>query len=334
MTIFPDGPRAASAGSDPVLDLSATPPTEQRNPRTTDLDLLPTPAMLALLHAEDALVPGAVEPVLGKLALLVDEAAERVHRGGRVHYFGAGSSGRIAVLDATELAPTFGLPPGVVIAHLAGGDAAMERAVEGAEDDPAGGAAAAAGVTAADLVIGLSASGRTPYVAGALTASARQGAFTAVVTCNPGSPLRSLARVAIVADTGPEAIAGSTRLKATTALKLILNSFSTALMVRLGKTYSNLMAAASPTNDKLRVRRVRILREASGADEITAETALTQADGDLRTALVALLAGVGAQRARQALDAAGGTVRGALAALGVVRQLRLSKEIPDRKQLS
>ena len=168
MTIFPDGPRAASAGTDPVLDLSATPPTEQRNPRTTDLDLLPTPAMLALLHAEDALVPGAVEPVLGKLALLVDEAAERVHRGGRVHYFGAGSSGRIAVLDATELAPTFGLPPGVVIAHLAGGDTAMERAVEGAEDDPAGGAAAAAGVTAADLVIGLSASGRTPYVAGAL----------------------------------------------------------------------------------------------------------------------------------------------------------------------
>lgn len=316
MTIFPDGPRAASAGTDPVLDLSATPPTEQRNPRTTDLDLLPTRAMLALLHAEDALVPAAVEPVLGALAMVVDEAAERVRRGGRVHYFGAGSSGRIAVLDATELAPTFGLPPGVVIAHLAGGDAAMERAVEGAEDDAAGGAAAAGGVTAADLVIGLSASGRTPYVAGALTASARQGAFTVVVTCNPGSPLRSLARVAIAADTGPEAIAGSTRLKATTAIKLILNSFSTALMVRLGKTYSNLMAEASPTNDKLRVRRVRILREASGADEITAEAALNQADGDLRTALVALLAGVGAELARQALDAAGGTVRGALTALG------------------
>jgi N-acetylmuramic acid 6-phosphate etherase len=320
MTIFPDGPRAASAGTDPVLDLSATAPTEQRNPRTTDLDLLPTPAMLALLHAEDARVPAAVEPVLGTLAMLVDEAAERVRRGGRVHYFGAGSSGRIAVLDATELAPTFGLAPGVVIAHLAGGDAAMERAAEGAEDDAAGGAADAGGVTAADLVIGLSASGRTPYVAGALTAAARPGAFTAVVTCNPGSPLRSLARVAIVADTGPEAIAGSTRLKATTALKLILNSFSTALMVRLGKTYSNLMAEASPTNDKLRVRRVRILREASGADELTAEAALTAADGDLRTALVALLAGVGAEQARQALDAAGGTVRGALTALGAVRQ--------------
>jgi N-acetylmuramic acid 6-phosphate etherase len=319
MTIFPDGSSAASAGTDPILDLSATPPTEQRNPLTMDIDLLSTPAVLALLHGEDALVPAAVEPVLGTLAGVVDEAAERVRRGGRVHYFGAGSSGRIAVLDATELMPTFGLEPGVVVAHLAGGEDAMVRAVEGAEDDDARGAADADGVTGADLVIGLSASGRTPYVAGALAASAGRGAFTVVVTCNPGSPLRSLARVAIVADTGPEAIAGSTRLKATSALKIILNSFSTALMVRLGKTYSNLMAEVSATNDKLRVRRVRILREASGADEIAAEAALTEADGDLRTALVAVLAGVGAGQARLALDATDGTVRGALAALGVAQ---------------
>lgn len=319
MTVSPDRPRAAAEGTDPVLDLSATPPTEQRNPRTTDIDLLPTPAVLALLHAEDALVPAAVEPVLGTLVAVVDEAAERIGRGGRVHYFGAGSSGRIAVLDATELAPTFGLAPGIVTAHLAGGDDAMERAVEGAEDDDASGGADAVGVTAADLVIGLSASGRTPYVAGALTAAAARGAFTAVVTCNPGSPLRSLARVAIVADTGPEAIAGSTRLKATSALKLILNSFSTALMVRLGKTYSNLMVEVSATNDKLRARKVRILREASGADEFASEAALAQADGDLRAALVALLTGVGAGRARQALDAGDGSVRGALTALGVAQ---------------
>jgi N-acetylmuramic acid 6-phosphate etherase len=212
--------------------------------------------------------------------------------------------------------PTFGLARGVVTAHLAGGDDAMERAVEGAEDDVASGGADAAGVTAADLVIGLSASGRTPYVAGALAASAARGAFTVVVTCNPGSPLRSLARVAIVADTGPEAIAGSTRLKATSALKLILNSFSTALMVRLGRTYSNLMVEVSATNDKLRVRKVRILREASGAGEMDAGAALTEAGGDLRAALVALLAGVGAVQARQALDVADGTVRGALTALG------------------
>jgi N-acetylmuramic acid 6-phosphate etherase len=319
MTISPDGPRAAAEGTDPVLDLSATPPTEERNPRTTDIDLLPTAAVLALLHAEDALVPAAVQPVLAALAGVVDEAADRVRRGGRVHYFGAGSSGRIAVIDATELVPTFGLAPGIVIAHLAGGDDAMERAVEGAEDDDARGGADAVGVTAADLVIGLSASGRTPYVAGALTASAERGAFTVAVTCNPGSPLRSLARVAIVTDTGPEAIAGSTRLKATSALKLILNSFSTALMVRLGKTYSNLMVEVSATNDKLRARKARILREASGADAITCEAALTQADGDLRAALVALLAGAGAKQARQALDAADGSVRGALTALGVAQ---------------
>ena len=162
------GPAQQPRGTDPVFDLSATPPTEERNPRTTDIDLLPTPAVLALLHAEDALVPAAVQPVLGTLAELVDEAAERVRGGGRVHYFGAGSSGRIAVLDATELVPTFGLARGIVTAHLAGGDDAMERAVEGAEDDVASGGADAAGVTAADLVIGLSASGRTPYVAGAL----------------------------------------------------------------------------------------------------------------------------------------------------------------------
>lgn len=325
MSVFPDGHGAASARTDPVLDLSSTPPTEERNPRTTDIDLLPTPAVLALLHAEDALVPAAVESALGTLAGVVDEAAERVRRGGRVHYFGAGSSGRIGMLDATELVPTFGLAPGVVTAHLAGGDDAMVRAAEGAEDDAAGGAAAAAGVTAADLVIGLSASGRTPYVAGALTASARRGAFTAVVTCNPGSSLRPLARVAIVADTGPEAIAGSTRLKATSALKLILNSFSTALMVRLGKTYSNLMAEVSATNDKLRVRRVRILREASGADEVTCEAALTQADGDLPTALVTLLAGVRAEQARRALDATDGTVRAALTALGIARRARAAR---------
>ena len=317
MTVSPDRPHAAAEGVDPVLDLSSAPPTEQRNPRTTGIDSLPTPAVLALLHAEDALVPAAVAPVLGPLAAVVDEAAIRIRRGGRVHYFGAGSSGRIAVLDAIELAPTFGLAPGIVVAHLAGGDDAMERAVEGAEDNVAGGAVDAAGVTADDLVIGLSASGRTPYVAGALTASAERGAFTAVVTCNPGSPLRSLARVAMVANTGPEAIAGSTRLKATSALKLILNSFSTALMVRLGKTYSNLMVDVTATNHKLRVRKLRILREASGADEFACEAALTEADGDLRVALAALLAGVGAERARQALTAADGNVRCALAALGV-----------------
>ena len=312
--------------SDPILDSSATPPTEQRNPRTVDIDLLPTRAVLELLHAEDEIVPSAVRPVLGALAEIVDEAAARIRRGGRVHYFGAGSSGRIAVLDATELVPTFGLEPGVVTAHLAGGNGAMERAVEGAEDDTARGGADAASVTGDDLVIGLSASGRTPYVAGALAAASARGAFTAVVTCDPGSPLRSLARIAIVADTGPEAIAGSTRLKATSALKLILNSFSTALMIRLGKTYSNLMVEVSATNSKLRARKVRILREASGADEAACDAALAQAEGDLRVAIVIVLGGVDAQTGRKALTAGDGSVRGALSRLNTDNvRLQLSK---------
>jgi N-acetylmuramic acid 6-phosphate etherase len=319
-------PYAATTDSDPILDSSAAPPTEQRNPRTVDIDLLPTRAVLGLLHAEDEIVPAVVRPVLGTLAEIVDEAAARIRRGGRVHYFGAGSSGRIAVLDATELVPTFGLAPGIVTAHLAGGNGAMERAVEGAEDDAARGGADAAGVAGDDLVIGLSASGRTPYVAGALAAASAQGAFTAVVTCDPGSPLRSLARTAIVADTGPEAIAGSTRLKATSALKLILNSFSTALMVRLGKTYSNLMVEVSATNSKLRARKVRILREASGADEAACDAALARAEGDLRLAIVMLLGGVGAQAGREALAIGDGSVRGALSRLNTGdTRLHLSK---------
>ena len=237
----------------------AAAPTEQRNARTLDIDLLPTRAILGLLNQEDELVPAAVRPLLGTLATVVDEAAGRIRRGGRVHYFGAGSSGRIAVLDAAELIPTFGMAAGIVVAHLAGGGGAMTRPVEGAEDDDALGRADAAGVTAGDLVIGMTASGRTPYVAGALAAAAERGAFTALLTCNPGSPLQPLAQVVLAAETGPEAIAGSTRLKATSALKLILNSFSTALMIRLGKTYSNLMVEVRAVNSKLRSRTLRIL---------------------------------------------------------------------------
>jgi N-acetylmuramic acid 6-phosphate etherase len=306
MTVSPDEPSAALPG-----DLAA-PPTEQRNPRTRGIDVLPTLDVLRLLNAEDATVPGAVERVLGELALVVDEAADRMRRGGRVHYFGAGSSGRIAMLDATELVPTFGLEWGMVVAHLAGGEDAMVRAVEGAEDDAALGGAEAGSVGALDTVIGLSASGRTPYVAGALSAACARGAFTAVITCNPGSPLLSLAEVAIVPATGPEAIAGSTRMKATTAMKLVLNSFSTALMIRLGKTYSNLMVEVSATNNKLRGRKLLILREATGADPASCDAALLAAGGDLRLAMITLLGDIDVPTAREALTKGGGSVRGAL----------------------
>lgn len=322
MTVSPDH----SAHSPEAL-----PPTERRNPRTVSIDVLPTLDMLKLLNDEDEMVPGAVRAMLGELAEVVDETAERVRRGGRVHYFGAGSSGRIAVLDATELVPTFGLHPDVVVAHLAGGSDAMTRAIEGAEDDEAQGQADAAAVAGDnDVVIGLAASGRTPYVAGVLSGARAKGAFTAVITSDPGSRLLPLADVALVAETGPEAIAGSTRLKATTAMKLILNSFSTALMIRLGRTYSNLMVGVSASNTKLRDRKVRILGEASGEPADACSSALTEADGDLKLAMVMLLGGADVSAARAALRAAAsedghGGVRTALGLL-----LRFRKEMPYR----
>src|SRR6201996_6983632 len=316
MSVPPDAPRAVVTASSPVPDLAALPPTERRNPRTADIDLLPTRAVLGLLQAEDAAAAAAVRPVLGTLAGIVDEAATRNRAGGRGHYFGAVSSVRIAMLDASELVPTFSLPPDLVVAHLAGGETAMFRAVEGAEDDRDQGAGDATEVTGRDLVIGLTASGRTPYVAGALAAAAERGAYTALITCNPGSPLCALVQTAVVAQTGPEAIAGSTRLKATSALKSIMNSFSTALMVRLGKTFSNLMVEVSPTNAKLRARSRRILMEASGQDEATCAAALAEAGGDLGLAMVILLSGAGSLDARQALST-GRSVRGALSVLGV-----------------
>jgi len=289
-------------------------PTEARNPRTVGIDRASTLGILELLNAEDAGVPAAVAKVLDRLAVAVDLADERVRAGGRVHYFGAGTSGRLAVLDAAELYPTFGLEPGTVVAHHAGGSQALERAVEGAEDDAALGARDAAAVTGADVAIGLTASGRTPYVGGALAAARRAGAATVLVTSNPAPPLAGDADVVIAVDTGPEAIAGSTRLKAGTAQKLVLNSFSTALMIRLGKTYSNLMVGLVPTNSKLHGRVVRLLVDATGLPPPECRHALAAAGGDARVALVTLLAGCTPDQARTALAATGGVVRDAAAA--------------------
>jgi N-acetylmuramic acid 6-phosphate etherase len=291
------------------------PPTEQRNPRTLDIDDLPTRDLLERLNDEDALVVPAVRRVLPALATVVDEAVDRVRAGGRVHYVGCGTSGRLAVLDAAELLPTYGLPPGVVVAHLAGGDQALQQPVEGAEDDKAAGAAALAGVQAGDLVLGLSASGTARYVGGALEQAQRSGAFTALITSNPSAPLARAARVCVCADTGPEAVTGSTRLKAGSAEKLLLNGFSTALMVRTGRTFSNLMVEVTPVSDKLRARQLRLLTQATGAPAAPCRTALDQAQGDLRVALVALLSGADTGTARAAVTEAGGVVRDALAAL-------------------
>ena len=288
------------------------PPTEERNGRTLDLDTLPTRDLLDRLNDEDALVAPAVRRALPALATVVDEAARRIGAGGRVHYVGSGTSGRLAVLDAAELRPTFGLAPGVVVAHLAGGDRALLQAVEGAEDDRAAGAAATATAGAGDLVVGLSASGAAPFVGAALQRARAAGAFTALITANPAAPLAGRADVCVCADTGPEAVAGSTRLKAGTAEKMLLNSFSTALMVRTGRTYSNLMVHVAPANAKLRARQRRLLAQATGAAEDRCATALAAAGGDLRVALVTLLSGADPDVARAALGRSGGVVRAAL----------------------
>ena len=293
-----------------------TSPTEQRNPRTLAIDAVGTSEILHLVNNEDALVAGAVSAVIPELTKAVDAAVEAVRGGGRVHYFGAGTSGRLAVLDAAELLPTFHVPDGLVVAHHAGGMEALLRAVENVEDSEDGGAADAAAVTGQDLVVGLAASGSTPYVAGALKAARAAGATTVLVTSNPDAPLAPLADVVIAADTGPEVIAGSTRLKAGTAQKMILNAFSTTLMIKLGRTWSNLMVDLVATNAKLRGRMLRILAEATGADEDACETALAAADGELKPALVHLLTGTPIAEARAALEAAHGRVATALAELG------------------
>lgn len=289
--------------------------TEARNPRTVGIDALPTLGILRLLNDEDALIASSVRDALPALAEAVDAAVARFEAGGTIHYFGAGTSGRIGTLDAVELPPTFSVDPSRVVAHHAGGEAAVHRALEAAEDDVDLGRADAGSVKAGDVAIGLTASGRTPYVLGALEAAKAIGAFTVLVSSNPGGSLASVADVHVLVATGPEAIAGSTRLKAGTAQKLVINSFSTALMVRVGKTYSNLMIDVAATNAKLRGRVLSILEEATGIPEIECARVLETAHGDTKTALVCLLTGVDVTVAGTALTSTNGRVREAIASL-------------------
>jgi N-acetylmuramic acid 6-phosphate etherase len=290
-------------------------PTELRNPRTVDIDQLPAAEVLRLLNDEDRVLTNAVRAVIPDLARVVDETTARLNAGGRLHYFGAGTSGRLALMDAAELIPTFGLPPGVVIAHHAGGEAAMTRPIEGTEDNAGLGESDAAEVGPQDTVVGITASGRTPYVEGALRRARTAGAYTVLLTANPGALLAAMVDVHLVVETGPEAIAGSTRLKAASAHKLVLNSLSTAVMVALGRTYSNLMVEVAATNAKLRGRAVSILVDATVLDEDTCMEALAAADGELKTAMVSLLTGCGPQEARAALRDSDGRVRAAVTAV-------------------
>src|SRR5712692_2127723 len=280
--------------------------TEQSNPRTVDIDQLDSLGVLQRLNDEDQLVAPAVRKALPQLAQAVDLAMERWQRGGRVVLFGAGTSGRLATLDAAELGPTFGVPSDRYLARLAGGEGAFLKAREGAEDDHAAGAIAANDLSAADVAFGIAASGQTPWVIGALERARQRGAATIGLACVPKPALAAFVEVAVVVDTGPEPISGSTRMKAGTAQKLVLNAFSSTLMIRLGKVYRNLMVDVRATNAKLRQRAERLVQDVAGADPRAAERALAEAHGEVKTAITMLRLGVSAEAARQRLLAADG----------------------------
>ena len=268
-------------------------PTEQRNPRTLSLDTLEADDLVTTILAEENRSVRAAQENAPVIAELVDVGVRALAAGGTLHYVGAGTSGRLGVLDAVELLPTFNADSHLVTAHLAGGIDAMFRAVEGAEDDAdAGAALVREQVGPRDVVVGLAASGRTPFVRGALEAARERGLPTGLVSANPQAPLAELADHAVLLDTGPESVTGSTRMKAATAQKMVLNALSTAIMVRLGKTYSNLMIDVRPSNEKLVARTVRILMQAADVNAERAEQALAATGRELRPALVLLLAGL------------------------------------------
>ncbi|GKW28389.1 N-acetylmuramic acid 6-phosphate etherase [Pectobacterium brasiliense] len=288
--------------------------SETRNPATMALDQLSTLEMMHAFNQEDRKVPEAIAQVLPAIAEAVDLATASLQEGGRLIYLGAGTSGRLGVLDASECPPTFGVPHGLVIGLIAGGPGALLKAVEGAEDDPALGEAdlKALDVTAADMVVGLAASGRTPYVIGALRYARDVGCRTAAISCNPHSPIALEAQVAISPVVGPEALTGSTRLKSGTAQKLVLNMISTGAMVKLGKVYQNLMVDVKATNVKLLDRACRIVVEATGAEREKARQALVQADNEVKPAILMLLANIDVTAARERLKQHNGYLREAL----------------------
>ena len=289
--------------------------TESRNPRSTDLDSMSTAQVLALMNDEDRTVPEAVARVLPAIEQAVELVVRSLREGGRLIYLGAGTSGRLGLLDAVECPPTFSTEPSTVTALLAGGEGAFISSVEGAEDDPARGAQDVDRLQVGphDTIVGLAASGRTPYVVGGLRRARVRGAATVSVACNEHAVISADAEVAIEVITGPEVLTGSTRLKAGTAQKLICNMISTAAMIRIGKTYGNLMVDVQATNQKLKARAVRIVRQVTGASPDRAEAALAQAGGSAKVAIVTLQTGATPDEARQRLAHAGGFLRRALA---------------------
>jgi N-acetylmuramic acid 6-phosphate etherase len=288
--------------------------TERRNPRSRALDRKSTFEILRVLNGEDARVARAVRRELPTIAKAVDAIVKAFRSGGRLLYVGAGTSGRQAVLDATECPPTFGTPPKMVQAIIAGGERALRFASEDAEDSAANGARdlRRAGLSRRDVVVGISASGTTPFVLGALRFARKAGAVTVAVTSNPGSAITRAARIAIAVDTGPEAVSGSTRLKAGTAQKMVLNMLSTASMVRMGRVYDNWMTHLALSNGKLRRRGAQILKEITGASASVAEHALRQARHDLPAAIVMLKTGASVRDSHRLLAGTRGDVRRAI----------------------
>lgn len=289
--------------------------TEARNPQTMELDSMTPLEIVTAMNREDARVPESIRPQLPNIARCVAWATEAIRTGGRLIYMGAGTSGRLGVLDAVECPPTFGVSPDVVVGLIAGGERAFVRAVEGAEDSRELGKAdlEAIGLMPKDLVVGIAASGRTPYVLGGLAYANSLGCKTAAISCNPGSAVGKEARLAIEVAPGPECLTGSTRLKAGTAQKLILNMISTATMVGCGKAYSNLMVDVMQTNEKLVVRAQNIVMEATGVSRDSAKEAIAQAGGSCKLAVTMILADCTVEEAKERLERCGGSVRQAIA---------------------
>jgi N-acetylmuramic acid 6-phosphate etherase len=289
--------------------------TEAFRPELADIDRLPTVEIARLMNGEDSAVPAAVARQLPAVAAAIDAVAERMARGGRLIYAGAGTAGRLGVLDASECPPTFNTAPGQVVGLIAGGPQAMVTSVEGAEDSRELAEADLAGLalTADDTVVGVSASGRTPYALAAVEYARSRGALTVGLACNAGSALAAAAEHGIEVVVGPELLTGSTRLKAGTAQKLVLNMLSTITMIRLGKTYGNLMVDVRASNEKLRARSRRIVSLATGAGDDEIERALAATDGEVKDAILVLLAGVDGPTAARLLEESGGHLRAALA---------------------
>jgi N-acetylmuramic acid 6-phosphate etherase len=294
------------------IDLSSM-LTEQQNPATQNIDELSSLEIVRLMNGEDKKAVLAVEKILPEISAAADKIAERLKAGGRLFYVGAGTSGRLGILDAVECPPTFSVPPEMVQGVIAGGNAAIFKAKEGAEDNFALGESdmKSRNLTAKDVVVGIAASGRTPYVLGALNYAAKLGAPTVAITCNPCAPLLRAADYPLLAVTGPEVITGSTRLKAGTAQKLILNMLSTTAMIKLGKVYGNLMVDVNPSNEKLNERACHIIMEATGCEYEKSQEMLAMAGG-VKLAIFMLLTGLTKNAAEKRLAAFGGHIAKAL----------------------